>query len=421
MELIKLYIKVFEDISKKHPELSFVYGDDILLDMKTLLLNVDTTVLEKEKDIVTDPDTYEKMYHVIGYFESSSKLLSLCYPDDITYIYFAVKKGDTDKYNELYIGIDYLLPGLWHKMVFTDTSTESVTNTIENIISKYNCTQYLSAQDTNYKTIRGFIGTEHMLETNFCDFEKLIIANDFYENFMWGSRWTDYPFRDEILNKSFSNLDLARMSTHALKQMTYNYESISVRTKASKSLITFENRGSAIIVDIKYIPITNDDVPLDLIMTLFTFPSLNHVELINLLPLTYEQILIATDVANTEQMYTEVIQELQKVIHKINNNEYTKETITNAQEIKELAQKIVDTFTVNLKLEKINHEQLQEKIERLKTEKITSKIKVIKLVEWIIRELKLENCNDFVKSYLLDMYMHVFITPVQVQQKLINN
>lgn len=168
---------------------------------------------------------------------------------------------------------------------------------------------------------RGFSGTVRMLGAKITDLQNYLINNRYTEFFTWGSAYDDYPFRDADLS-TMTPKEIQVMHASAMKQKDDTNYCVNIRTKYSRSIITFIDYNGAFVSEIQYNSTTTpgvrqinevlekefpEDIPLDVVLTLLYLPFTTHTGLLKLTPLNQDNFMMANLVANNNEMYQELI------------------------------------------------------------------------------------------------------------------
>lgn len=230
-------------------------------------------------------------------------------------------------YSILYISINKSTPLFWYKF----SAKKHLLEQFDKIYKAYNQTNY----ELEYNNFcRGFIGTEKMLGITIDNIENHFVLDANTEMLTWGSKWKDHPFREEYIKRDIIGRENILMTIQAMKQCDDNKYHVSVRTNYSKSIITVECYDDAFIINIQYNPIVNNaieiinkefdrdypiDLPMDIIMTIINMPLASHTKLLQLRPLTSYNFLMASLVANTEEMCRDLIPLMKDIIKEHNN------------------------------------------------------------------------------------------------------
>lgn len=227
---------------------------------------------------------YDRL-EIVAILETSPLLRDKCFEIDIVYLYFLIDN------NYLYIGFENMDPDIWYKL---DINMEYIEEKIISIIKLYYCDTLYKHDEFEYNDRGILYGTIIDEMNDLTKIEKHICMNDFSEYFIWGSYWDEFPFRMEVSNKSYNCYELNKMLTFSMKQKE-EISSISVRTKSSKSIVTFEKINDVIILDIKYNGFKNenitkynlkmnnnipDNIPLDLFGLINQFYFINSKKLL---------------------------------------------------------------------------------------------------------------------------------------------
>ena len=388
--------------SLNNPLIQIVEDGSILMEDILKEINLNDFNLEGDLNI------YEHL-KVIAICETSPLLKDKYFESDIIYLYILI---DNNNLSNIYIGIDYLHPLLWINIKIN--SNDDFKNKLEKIINIYCTDIFYDHEDCEIKfekKVRGFIGTEKMLNMQIKDFENFIVGNRFCEYFIWGSYWSDFPYRQQILNDKLQNFELERMMAHSLKQRN-NVISLSTRTKASKSIVTFEHVKGAIIIEIKYNKYNNDsiniyneltenylpdDLPLDVIGAINQFAFINYKNLLNVRPFTIHNVNLSLELINKNEELEYIIVELKNIE---NNNELSKEIINYSKEtriILEINKKINEIENIKdkiLEFIKLDEFTIQESIDNAKNN----------LLEWLYNKINIDDKiienEEFVKNHI---------------------
>lgn len=225
-----------------------------------------------------------------------------------------------NEYKNIYLSVDITSPIFWIKY----SSRKVLFENIDLVLETYQSLYTLDFE----KEVRGFIGTQKMLDLDLDSIEQHFILNNFTEYLMWGSKWRDHPFRKTYINREVTSAESVFFTTQAMKQLDDNTKRISVRTNFSKSIITVEDHDGAYVVNIKYNPTFNtgldevnrifmreypDDLPLDVVVSIVNFPFITHTGLLQLDPITEYNFIMAFLVANTTNMYEEMLPYLENI------------------------------------------------------------------------------------------------------------
>jgi hypothetical protein len=269
---------------------------------------------------------------------------------------------------------------------------------LKNIITTY--------QQDNYElelshSLRGFVGTEEMLNSKMEDIEKFFIVSKYCENLVWGSSFYDYPFRD--ISEDSSIFHLARCASYALRQES-NSLSISTRTEHSKSIIRFEYHNGAFLVDVKYNPVENKniseinnildvkfpkDMPNDVLSILMNYPFVTHKDIYALEPLSEHHVSLSLIVANTKEMFYDIIGEMDKLLtnNKIDSN------------VNKFIYEVRGALKANLEIDKIFDNDFILSVikykEELKDEKLFKAIK-----EKLYKLTKLDKDDEHIEKHI---------------------
>ena len=344
-----------------------------------------------------------KNYEIIGFFEVNAHLSN---PDIGSTAMKMYLISDTN-FRELYMALCGTTPDHWYHF----KSRKDLFNVFDFIYEQYNLKNYITKFE---KTSRAFIGTFKMLEMNITEIQDIFILNTFSETFFWGSKWTDYPFRDMHTFKQLDNRERMLLQMQAMEQIP-SMCSINFRTIITKSIVTVEVCNGAYIINIQYNPITiNDsiikrinklyqkyyplDLPLDVIAVIEYFPFVDHINLLNLEPLTDYNFIMASLVANTKHMHYELVDKVTEILEE------------KSLSIDDKLLEFVKYFKKNLETNiQINNVLLDEKINKLINCKINALIEgeeTIEVVKKIIlneldkKLIELNLMNEKVKMHL---------------------
>jgi hypothetical protein len=249
-----------------HPEFQFC---DEVIDMESRFK-------EFPFDIEID---LKGVYHTFGYIPINTnikykyELLQMIGENEIELIYDT--KGDI-----YFISIRDYPPHLWYKFDNVDTFLEN----LKILTLYYNQTEY---SNTFEKRIRAFLGTPKILSQTFQDIENHLIMDTSTEGLAFGSKWIDYPYRDELMNDTIDQQQFVIMQQSAMEDSDEYVPCFRIRSQYSKSIISVENYGGIFIFDIKYNPIKTEqneilnqslnrnfpnDMPVDVINSIMDYP-----------------------------------------------------------------------------------------------------------------------------------------------------
>ena len=260
-----------------------------------------------------------KDYEIIGFCEINKNLRFVGDFDEHMYLI-----TDSSK-KKLYISIGKCHPIFWYLI----KSESEFTDNFDNIYETYNQEGY---HLHHTKKIRAFMGTNELLSLDVFDIETHLLLHKYSEKLLWGSKWKDFPYRNNYLVENVSQFDSNIFTSHAMqqdyKENTYN---ISVRSKYSKSVITFYYHEDAYIVEIKYNPLhTNqimninkdfnrsydNDIPIDVVLMLFNFPFIKFKDIIEMKPfLNFHFYIINLLISDDKELLKTIGPELQKLLN----------------------------------------------------------------------------------------------------------
>lgn len=260
-----------------------------------------------------------KNYKIIGICHINNNL-KLINSDVNDFMYLITDK----EYKILYISIGKCHPIFWYKF----TSKKSFLNNFDKIYELYNPLNYVLNFENN---LRGFMGTERMLSLSIHDVENHFLLNRYSDKLIWGSKWTDHPFRNEYTKKNINSVDSIILTGQAMRQELDNYYSVSVRTSYSKSIIKVISYDDIFILEIKYNPINTNqiekinqtfgrkysyDIPIDIIMTIINFPFLTHSDILNIRPLSPFNFFVTSLILNNDiKLFMEAEPQLNNIIN----------------------------------------------------------------------------------------------------------
>jgi hypothetical protein len=399
------YIELLNKIKTDIQDISFVVQKDCI-DINSIIDNI------CQSDEMREQLEPFKTSIILGYFQTSSYIKYRTYSEDIVYIYIIISVDC--KY--MYIMHDFTMPNLWYKINLKEIDDINLSNIILDTIIYYNNKTYPDINSPNIKNIRGIIGSKDTLNVTLNEIEQLIHINPFCENFIWGSYFSDFPYRDKVREITYSNLEMARILSYSLRQKLNNNgepikESISFYTKSSYSLLKIEEINDLYILDIYYLPykyphyyfytdnIHRDipkDIPLDVLGFLNDFTYITHNTILNLGNLTPDKLVICAELCNTEERYTEVLPKLLNI--KENHPDENIRTITSNTIY------AIDTYN---KFSRIKSNIIEKIIEESKNE--DKEIEKNTFINKITEVGKFDSSNNFVIDYLNYLYNSFFV------------
>lgn len=282
-------------------------------------------------------DIYEeyndKLFNLTEY--DDYKIIGLCQIGNSEYMYLITNK----LYKVLYLSIEKTHPIFWYKF-----KTKKLF--IENFDSLYETYNSFNFPFSFKKQVKGFMGNESILNVSIHDIENHLLLNKNTDKLIWGSKWSDHPFRYKYNNAT--HMDSIIFTGQAMRQMNDDIYSVSVRTIFSKSIITFYDYDGTFVVEIDYDPLNKEisgiieinnlfkrnyetDIPVDVIATLINFPFLDFTEILKIKPLNeyYVYILTLLTIGNVDHMNI-ALNELNKMIE---NNEITEDIIDDVDDL----------------------------------------------------------------------------------------
>lgn len=349
-------------------------------------------------------DNYKNLI-LIGVCELHKGIKLYAENDEKQYMYLI---SDND-FKELYMSIEKCHPIFWYKF----NNKKDFYSSFDSLYITYNPPEYYNSFKSN---IRGFIGTERMLNATIDNIENFLSFNNFTEFLMWGSCWDDHPFREEYIEKIVPTRACVVFTRQGMKQKHNGTYTISVRSKYSKSIITIENHEGAYIINIKYNPITTkqiininkefgkefkDDIPIDIIMTITELPFVTHTGLLLLENISNNNFSMASLVANSKDMYIEMLDIINDLINKSdkNNDDYV-----------DMLNSFKKNININIKMYEIFTDKkitafIDNKIDSYKNNKQTED-EIKDEIEKILSD-KLLNTDQSFKEYLLNMIKNI--------------
>lgn len=321
----------------------------------------ESDVENKELTSIADFMDYVK-YNCSNYPENNledyqkSRIIGICEMQELKeYLYIII-----DPLKNICISIGRSHPWFWYKF-----NKKQFMKNFGDIYEKYNTQNY--SLDFN-KNTRGFTGTEILLRLSIEDIENHLILNSYSDKLLWGSKWSDHPFRKEYIHRNVSHGESIIYTGQAMRQLTDDFYSVSVRSIFSKSIITIENYDDSFIINISYdsfnspqIDNVNNifqreyptDVPIDALLMIVNFPFITHIGLLKRKPVTRHQLMMASLVANNTKMWNDLIPFLK-------------------EENDELAKSFLETIEINKIIDSLLFdEELIEMIDTTEKENIT--------------------------------------------------
>ena len=250
---------------------------------------------KKEQNIIIDKNLY--IISIIKKNLSDKKINK--------YIYFISDK----EHKYLYISI-----GINKKIYWYSFETRySFKKNFKKIINCYVNNNYKLNYNCNYKAFIKVNNENNIFLNNIKrDFERCLYT----ENYLWGSVWKDYPFREDYVNLLLTNNKKIK-NKESMRQLKNKYK-INCRTKYSKSIISVENCNGILILNVNYDQIDSEQIfdinkkfnkkfpnnmPIDIVYFLINYEL---IDIIKYLELSYK--------GNKNQ----------QIVSKINNSNYFK-------------------------------------------------------------------------------------------------
>jgi hypothetical protein len=236
-----------------------------------------------------------------------------------------------DCYKVLYISIGKSHPIFWYKF----TTKKDFTNSFDNIYEKYTKTEY----DMNMsKSVKVFVGDINILSINIHDIENHLLLQKYTDKLIYGSMWKDHPFRDEYKNSYIDPIKSVILTGQAMRQDEKLPYCVNVRTLYSKSLITMYDYDDIFILEIAYNPVVsnqvkninsllernyNNDIPIDVLISIFGFPFITHTDIIKMKPLTrYHIFILSILVMHDSDLVLELAEDFKKLIENKDNDNF---------------------------------------------------------------------------------------------------
>src|SRR3972149_6461464 len=174
------------------------------IDKITLLFNNDQKDFMKKYFELEDVDDFK----LIGLIEIN-KILKTKIEEERKDFIFLISDNN---YKEMFVSIGQNSKSFWYKF----TSKKGFFENFDKFYKTYNKEVY----EKNYsKKCRGFVGTEKMLDLTIFDIENHLIVNPNTEILIWGSKWSDNPFRKIYMERSLTKYEDITYSIQAMKQL----------------------------------------------------------------------------------------------------------------------------------------------------------------------------------------------------------
>ncbi|AYV77024.1 MAG: hypothetical protein Barrevirus8_10 [Barrevirus sp.] len=307
-------VNTFKDLDKVCDKLQnfdkILWSNDLPKDKKLSMDDILSYIQTTDKELINKYKatiTEYKDFKIIGYCLTNSS-------DYLEYIYLL----SDPEYKTLFISVGRCHPIFWYKF----TTKKDFMNKFDDIYDTYS---QKDLDDTFIISKRVFIGNADIMNNNIHDIENNFLTQKYTDKLLYGSLWEDYPFREEVANKMMNPMNALVLSGQAMRQkkehsllegegeegeggegkdtdMTDCPYSVSVRTLFSKSLVTVYDYHGTYILHMYYNPITglekqitkvnsvigadfDTDLPLDLLMTVLTYPLFTHHHIIQMKPL----------------------------------------------------------------------------------------------------------------------------------------
>lgn len=213
-------------------------------------------------------------YNVVGHISLNKDLENDIVVNQETSKIFIIT--DTNN-NEMYLSIGYCMPVLWY--IFDNID---IKDSVSKIVETYNQNKYNNLTIFDKYYIDDDIG--------FNKINIILFENYYSEILIYGSKWNEFPFRNNIDIMNVNNVD--KLFSLALQQ---NNKTCSVSTHSifSKSLITIEKNNDHFFLNISYNPINNknidkmnkitginykNDIPIDLLLVMTKFKKLDTIQ-----------------------------------------------------------------------------------------------------------------------------------------------
>ena len=270
-------------------------------------------------------------YVIIGRKEIGKNLYKGLNEYDIVWLYFIVYNNE-----QILIGSETIPAFLWYKFDEIQFAVEYIIKDCQKIINNSNPLSYQNKGSFDNRKKALIINANDGIDID--DLERYFIFNSNFEHLTWGSAWTDYPFRDQVINNEMTIIDLAKLAYYSLRQNPNEVANtiITCRTKITKSLVSFEEYSGVIIAVIEYnsMPVnrginklTNHyyptDLPHDVLLPLLNFRYIIYQSILNIGNLTIENIRMAFILSTSDEEDKRIYKELNnKNIKNINVKEY---------------------------------------------------------------------------------------------------
>lgn len=264
-------------------------------------------------------------HKIIGFCEIKNNKYNSNY--SLNYLYII---RDNEK-KSLYVSIEKCHPIFWYKFL----TKQDFFDNFDLIYDLYNRTNSPNELNGN---ISCFIGSNDILNLDIHDIENHFLVNGYSEKLIWGSKWSDYPFRDELTKREISHLEGILFIGQSMRQNSDDIYSVSVCSLFSKSIITICDYGDAFIMNIKYDKIDspqienlnkmygrkyNLNIPIDVIILLLNFPFITYSDIMNMDQLTPYHFYVLSLLVESEDSLNIILSNL-KI--NIENNSLDKET-----------------------------------------------------------------------------------------------
>lgn len=239
-------------------------------------LNLDDTECESIKEHYIECLKQDKVANIekVDFINECTFLaiIQLSETQNLWNIYVVV---DTDCKN-VYLTLDISPPMFWQKY----SNRKSFFDNLDVTVSAYR-SDYTPIKQFK-KEYKAYLGSDFK---SVHDFENHFILCNFTEYLIWGSKWTDHPFRNK---KHITNEETLLFTNLAMIQKDRFTKTVSVRTNFSKSVITVECYNNMFFLNVKYNPVNNVncinlkdyplDLPLDVVLAIVKFPLITDNE-----------------------------------------------------------------------------------------------------------------------------------------------
>jgi hypothetical protein len=192
--------------------------------------------------------------------------------------------------NHIYISLGLSHPSLWSSIKYKSIDDIN-TDKLYDIIQLYDM-----SESNDYDTIDYILlGNINNLNTNLSKMQNDLLNTKLIEPFMWGSKYSDYPFNRKLVTNATNKQKIMYIS-QAMEQKN-NKSRLSCRTIWSKSLLKITHKNDYINIEIRYNTYPNNeivkninqkydknfptDMPTDLVIALVQYPFISYRHIIN--------------------------------------------------------------------------------------------------------------------------------------------